>query len=144
VSLRRRPHNKKPEPGTICGYCFDRWATVFDHLNPHSNGGSNRPRNLYPSCCRCNAVLSNFVFDTLQEKRDWIKGKLMARGEWKPAVFLELPEDPTADALYVGVERDCVRCGKRIEAKRSWQRFCSTVCRWAEWDKSHPRTRLVP
>lgn len=33
------------------------------------------------------------------------------------------------------------RCGKTFLQKRPWQRFCSTKCRFQEWDKEHPRKK---
>lgn len=32
-------------------------------------------------------------------------------------------------------------CKKKFKPKRPWQRFCDTPCRWAVWDKEHPRLK---
>jgi hypothetical protein len=40
-------------------------------------------------------------------------------------------------------ERQCAYtpCGKPFTPRNAWQRFCSTPCRWADWDRAHPRLR---
>lgn len=37
----------------------------------------------------------------------------------------------------------CGRCGEKFKPKRSWQKFCSTPCRQADWDGRNPRQRVV-
>lgn len=36
-------------------------------------------------------------------------------------------------------EKKCPKCQTAFKPSRSWQRFCSTPCRWQEWNKTHPR-----
>jgi hypothetical protein len=38
-------------------------------------------------------------------------------------------------------ETACDHCGTKFKAKRPWQRFCSSTCRFAEWDGQHPRQK---
>lgn len=66
----------KPERGTPCGYCFSRHASGWDHLVPISASGTNSPDNLYPSCKRCNNLLSNFLFNSIEEKQTYVRNKL--------------------------------------------------------------------
>lgn len=35
---------------------------------------------------------------------------------------------------------NCAECGNDFTQYRSWQKFCSSKCRWRNWDKRHPRT----
>jgi hypothetical protein len=65
-----------------CGYCFQEWAYCYDHILPVAHGGTNRKSNLYPACRRCNALLSDKVFGSLEEKREYVQTELKARGEW--------------------------------------------------------------
>lgn len=50
--------------GLTCVYCQTPptagWASLtLDHLDPHSNGGANRPSNLVTCCRRCNSSRGN-------------------------------------------------------------------------------------
>ena len=104
---RRSAHREIPE-WTPCGYCFARWATVWDHLQPWSKGGLTTAGNLYPACSRCNGLLKNLSFESIQEKREYVRSKLLARGQWRPALESEttlsnlpntLPEDAETPAV---------------------------------------------
>src|ERR1035437_6419703 len=70
--------------GTPCGYCFNEWATAWDHLQPYSKCGLTIPSNLYPSCRHCNAILYNLSFPSIEEKREYVRNTLIERGEWNP------------------------------------------------------------
>lgn len=100
---RRRSSKRQIPDWTPCGYCFARWATTWDHLTPWSKGGLTVAGNLYPSCPRCNHLLSNLSFDTIQEKREYVRTVLIERGQWKPSLEGEtvvsvMPEDVREDA----------------------------------------------
>lgn len=80
---RQRAHSRKIiPPWTPCGYCFQEWANSWDHILPVSERGRNGGTNLFPCCKRCNSILNSKVFDTLEEKRAYIRERLVARGEW--------------------------------------------------------------
>lgn len=68
-----RPYVPKIPPGTICGYCFEKLATGYDHILPWSYRHDNRESNLYPACIRCNGVAGNLIFETLDAKREYIR-----------------------------------------------------------------------
>ena len=68
---------------TPCGYCFERWATCWDHLVPYSYDPANEYDNLYPSCRRCNGLLSDLMFATIEEKREYVRKELEKRAERK-------------------------------------------------------------
>lgn len=76
---RRGPRLKAQLP---CGYCFQEWADVYDHVRPVSARGDNRKSNLYPACNRCNGILSAKTFVSLEAKRDYIRQELKRRGLW--------------------------------------------------------------
>jgi hypothetical protein len=46
------------------------------------------------------------------------------------------------DDSQVG-ESLCGHCGAKFRPKRRWQLFCSSVCRFADWDERNPRQRVV-
>jgi hypothetical protein len=37
--------------------------------------------------------------------------------------------------------RMCKHCGKTFTPKKPWQLYDTSTCRWADWDKTHPRTK---
>lgn len=107
---RRTQQVKRPrltEGGVPCGYCFSRWATEFDHLIPWVYGGTEQPSNLYPSCSRCNRLLGSLIFNTLEEKREYVRDTLIARGQWEdclPTVRDTIQEDAEAPSiLFTGL-----------------------------------------
>ena len=40
-------------------------------------------------------------------------------------------------------EMNCGHCGAKFTPKREWQRFCSSACRFADWNEKNPRQRIV-
>ena len=66
---RRESNHRPPLDFTPCGYCFDSWAVVYDHLRPKSRGGTNHAENLYPACARCNMIAGAKLFSSIEEKR---------------------------------------------------------------------------
>jgi len=77
------PTSRRPEAGTPCGYCYEREATVYDHMIPRSFGGTNDLSNLMPSCQPCNGLLGDKVFDSIQARREFVR----ARRAGEPPVF---------------------------------------------------------
>lgn len=76
---RKTRTTRKPRPDIPCGYCFEEWATCYDHIIPITYGGSNDIRNLMPACHLCNALASGKVFDTIEQKREFITAARAAR-----------------------------------------------------------------
>jgi hypothetical protein len=48
----------------------------------------------------------------------------------------------TIVATHKGGHMNCKECGKEFEPKTYWQKFCSAICKWKNWDKKHPRQNL--
>lgn len=82
----------QPKEWTPCGYCFQAWAFVFDHIQPRSKGGSSRKSNLYPACQRCNSLLKDKLFPSLGAKREYVRQELIRRGIWKFPIVSALQE----------------------------------------------------
>src|ERR1035437_8821451 len=101
---RRKPPKEKIPAGTPCGYCFERWATVWDHLQPWSKGGLTVPANLYPSCHRCNSLLAALSFPTIEEKREYVRTTLIDRGDWNPVLEGASSVPELQEALYEDAE----------------------------------------
>lgn len=64
-----------------CIYC-DGLAEVVDHFIPYAFSQCNEKWNLVPSCEVCNQIASDKVFETLDEKRQYILDKRNGR-KWK-------------------------------------------------------------
>lgn len=43
----------------------------------------------------------------------------------------------------IGKKANCENCGKEFELHRTRQRFCSSSCRFIDWDLHHPRARVA-
>lgn len=39
--------------------------------------------------------------------------------------------------------RKCEKCGRKFYWVRKWQKYCSAVCRWENWEKNNPRIKLA-
>ena len=129
-----------------CGYCFNYWAVAYDHLVPRAIGGTNAKSNLYPTCKRCNSILGAKVFDSLEEKRGYVRTYLIAEGTWNPEMRelwkglyegpalakILLPKVPMEEmgdrAPKKRSERECPVCGKRFIVTQSRQQYCSKNC----------------
>lgn len=138
--MPRRRSQPKLRAMVPCGYCFSQWASCYDHILPVSVGGTNRGDNLYPSCQRCNGLLSNMVFPSLDAKRDYVRDVLVKRGQWVENPQLVFQAGFTSGFVY-GLTR-CLQCGGPMNVKRSNAKFCSQKCKWTWNNHKHPRTNL--
>jgi hypothetical protein len=55
----------------LCRYCNER-ADQVDHIIPYTWSIRNEDSNLVACCGRCNLVAGNKVFDSFDQKRDYI------------------------------------------------------------------------
>lgn len=56
----------------LCRYCRD-WADCVDHILPHSYGGTDHDDNLVAACHFCNLKAGNKVFDSFEEKHEYLQ-----------------------------------------------------------------------
>ncbi len=40
--------------------------------------------------------------------------------------------------------RKCLECGEDYSTDKANQKFCSKKCRFANWNRNHPRVTLAP
>lgn len=95
--IGQRKHSKvraKVPKGTPCGYCFSNWASGWDHLIPRSYKADHKVPNLHPSCLRCNNLLGNTMFDSIEEKMKYVRSKLIALGEWSEPERFDIDGNP--------------------------------------------------
>ena len=86
-------NSKRQIKDTPCGYCFQEWATEWDHIIPWSKGGSSHSDNLMPACRWCNRHLSDKRFWDVQAKRLYIQEKSYWERPW-----LRTGDDPIPGA----------------------------------------------
>jgi 5-methylcytosine-specific restriction endonuclease McrA len=60
--------------GGLCFYC-EYEATEADHIVPWSYGGTDDEDNLVACCDICNRIANDKVFDTLEEKRLYLRSR---------------------------------------------------------------------
>jgi len=83
-----------------CGYCFQEWATGYDHLVPYSKGGLTVDSNLYPACRRCNGLLAAKMFNSIEEKREYVRNRLIEKGVWKvPSLQEQIREEEISSTV---------------------------------------------
>lgn len=147
--MRRSVFGPKLRKYIPCGYCFERWADCYDHIQPVAHGGTNLKSNLYPACRRCNMLVHARLFQSLEEKRDYIQAELKSRGEWHDADTMQrmreaIPTKPEmADLLFrpmpmecLGQEKPkerkgtsvCLTCRDRFFPSNKRDYFCCTKC----------------
>ena len=145
-------------PFTPCGYCFERWATDWDHILPVSYRLDNSEGNLMPCCRRCNGFAGNLIFDSVEAKREYIRCRLKTKSrdaamqamqhkiqtkEVAPEILL--PEVPVeimgrckpskhhypAREIRLRYERQviCPECDRLFWQNHTAHFFCSTKCR---------------
>jgi hypothetical protein len=66
-----------PPAGTICSYCRDHPATVYDHVVPKARGGTDALSNRAPACDSCNRAKGG---DSLA---DFLARGMLSRAEWR-------------------------------------------------------------
>lgn len=158
TARRRTVFGPKLHKRTIpCGYCFERWAECYDHINPVSNGGTNAKKNLYPACMTCNSLLHNLVFSSLDEKREYVKSKLKERNEWHSGEEMQHMREkfrPTSEMASIlwppmplgklgkGTSENhyqkntnaiCPTCGGKFSRLKHGLAFCGKKCLEIAW-----------
>lgn len=59
--------------GAMCVYCHRQVATQIDHILPMSYASNHRISNLVSCCAWCNMLAGNLIFDSFDEKYDYIQ-----------------------------------------------------------------------
>jgi hypothetical protein len=95
-----RRHLPPVPADTICVYCFDRWADSWDHVIPYSYIGDRLGKtNLVPACRRCNGLASNKMFDSLQEKREYVQNRIAGKDTVRNVRIRSRQEKTTPEVL---------------------------------------------
>jgi hypothetical protein len=95
----------------VCAYCGDD-ATVVDHITPYSYRHDHSPENLVAACEECNALASDFMFPTFEEKSRYIRDKRAGR-VWRRSAIIAY----------------CTECGCNFKPRvRGATRFLCAQC----------------
>jgi len=113
--------------GQICYYCGE-FATCIDHIVPVSFGGGNNISNLVLSCSWCNLLAGDNVFETLDEKQDYILIRRARRDKITRSICTEclLPFEYriSSPSLFLCAEcYDSCEGKRKYAAKRNWIRW---------------------
>mgnify|MGYP006935490965 CR=1 FL=1 len=65
--------------GPRCYYCQKEIATTIDHVVPYSWDADNEKANLVLACGLCNSLAGNMMFDSVEQKRQYILGERKKR-----------------------------------------------------------------
>jgi hypothetical protein len=113
--------------GQSCYYCGE-FATCIDHIIPVSYGGGNDIENLVLSCSWCNLLASDRVFESLEEKCDYI---LIQRSKKRKVTrtictdcLLPFEYRVSSPSLFL-----CAECYDKDEGKRVY----SVRPVWKQW-----------
>lgn len=79
--VREKLHKKA---GYLCQYCYERPSAHIDHIVPWSFVGKHEIDNLMAVCARCNLWCSSKVFNSLEEKRMFVRKKLLLKRKKQP------------------------------------------------------------
>lgn len=139
----------KENPPKRCFYCGGI-ADTRDHVIPVAFTSLTRKNVGYrgkcvPCCRRCNSILGDKVFDSLEERRNYVVDKLLMElrkqtiipNDEQPIESLPVEENTKSikPAKKITISKvktfeiTCLTCGIVYAATRRWQRFCSNECR---------------
>lgn len=131
---RRRSIYRRIPRNTPCGYCFEKWATCWDYIIPYSIGGPTDSNNLMPSCRACNGMFHDKVFDSIEEKREYVrehKRSNRTRGI-ETATLNGIPHSTRVDAVrqsvFIGLPGRCQLCGVKLLTKKQDARSLCNQC----------------
>lgn len=65
--------------GDMCFYCGEGAATVLDHVLPYSYDQNSDIDNLRPCCALCNSLASDKIFESIEDKRQYLLDKRRRR-----------------------------------------------------------------
>lgn len=72
----------------ICVYC-GRPANSVDHIEPYDWNHNNSSSNLVAACLECNFIASDRIFNSFQEKADYIR-KVRSSKKWRRRIELKI------------------------------------------------------
>ena len=75
--------------GVLCYYCHEEVSSTIDHVVPYNWDGDDSLENLVPACFWCNAAASDKIFDSVQDKKEYILKKRARRRAHRHCVCSE-------------------------------------------------------
>jgi hypothetical protein len=124
--------------GDMCFYCRVEAATTIDHVIPYSYAADDDIENLRPACPLCNSLASDKMFQSADEKRWYILGKLKRRHDLRHAFCTE------CGIAYIYREQSpslflCPECYD-LDKGTNYAAMSS----WCDWLKLHERAGWHP
>lgn len=117
--------------GQSCYYCGE-FATCIDHVIPVAAGGGNNIDNLVLSCSWCNLLASDKVFETLEEKCDYILWRRFKKGKITRTLctvcLMPFEYRVSSPSLFLCAECYDKEEGKRVYSVRPvWKRWLNDL-----------------
>jgi hypothetical protein len=118
--------------GDLCFYCSQELAQSVDHVLPTSEGGTNDIWNLRPCCMWCNQHASNKVFESVEEKREFLIEKRRANRRLAVQTLCTTCLLPFQRPHMTSSLFECPICNPEScddKQMREWNRFMDTLQR---------------
>ena len=115
--------------GTPCGYCFDEWATVWDHLQPCRNVARAFHRISTHRVGVATRSCLTYRFHLLRRKENMSEPRSSKEATGTPLWKVRLL---------------CPTCRKLFPKSQKTQRYCSPACRKRGWADDQKKTFPCP
>ena len=98
-----------------CIYCGS-YADTVDHVVPYSYSLNSREENLAASCLECNLIAGSRVFNSFEEKKEYILQRRNSR-KWKKKLMKKVCRCTVCHERYLEGSKDstkfiCPTCNK--------------------------------
>lgn len=119
--------------GDLCAYCHSQPATQIDHVIPVSWKECNHIWNLRPACAWCNLLAGSSVFETFDEKYEWLRmernRKHKKRGSRTICTCCKLPfQNPThAPNYFLCAECYDYEYSRALHLRTQWKQWLTLV-----------------
>lgn len=125
--------------GVNCVYCHGQPATQVEHVIPISYGGNNRLVNLRPVCSWCNLLVGDRVFESFDEKYEWLRQERQRKQRLQKRTVCIHCLLPYQTPLHSPSPFLCAECYD-LEYDTKWARRRQ----WREWLYLCERALLIP
>jgi len=119
--------------GPNCVYCHNQPATQIDHVIPVSYIDCNRIENLRPACAWCNLLAGSQVFETFDDKYEWLREERYSRRRNKNlrtiCTVCRLPyQRPLhSPSLFLCAECNDYEYHTRLASRRVWREWLALL-----------------
>lgn len=117
--------------GEKCVYCHREIATQIDHIIPYSYCAYHGIENLVPSCSWCNLLASDRVFETFDEKYEWLRNERNKKKHVRRRIAHRLMCSQCYLPYYSAMHSNYILCPHCAAVE--YDKPKPTGAMWAEW-----------